>query len=466
MDRASGAKRLFATGLRNPNGMGWEPATRALWTVVNERDELGNDLVPDYLTSVKDGAFYGWPWSYWGQHVDDRVKPPKPDMVAKAIAPDYGLGSHVAPLGMTFSDARMPAPFASGVFVGEHGSWNRKPRSGYKVVFVPFKDGKPSGEPVDFLTGFVSQDGKAYGRPVGVALDSKGALAGRRRRGQHGLARRTRALSAVHAAAFRGKLPLSKNKGDGMKLNRPRVLVLAGVAAAVVAGCAATRSGPPITFFITSVNPAQSGNLGGLAGADATCEKLASAVGAGGRNWHAYLSTQEAAGAPAVNARDRIGKGPWTNAKGVVIAKDLAELHGRNNINKETGLTEKGEVVPATGDRAVNKHDILTGSKPDGTAMPPGRDATCSNWTSQQRRRRDGGPPQPHGHQSRPGGQRVVELLAHHARMRPAVAAARGRCGPVLLLRREVGRRPDGQIKSERGPAGIRADRPQARRAG
>lgn len=166
-----------------------------------------------------------------------------------------------------------------------------------------------------------------------------------------------------------------------MKLNRSRVLVLAGVAAAVVAGCAATRSGPPTTFFITSVNPAQSGNLGGLAGADATCERLASAVGAGGRNWHAYLSTQEAAGAPAVNARDRIGKGPWTNAKGVLIAKDVAELHGKNNVTKETGLTEKGEVVPATGD-PVNKHDMLTGSKPDGTAMPPGRDATCSNWTA------------------------------------------------------------------------------------
>jgi hypothetical protein len=166
-----------------------------------------------------------------------------------------------------------------------------------------------------------------------------------------------------------------------MKLNRSRVLVLAGVAAAAAAGCATTMSGPPMTFFVTSVNPAQSGNLGGLAGADATCEKLASAVGAGGRNWRAYLSTQEAAGAPAVNARDRIGKGPWVNAKGVLIAKDLAELHGNNNISKETALTEKGEMIP-TRPGPVNWHDIMTGSRPDGTAMPPGKDATCSNWTS------------------------------------------------------------------------------------
>jgi glucose/arabinose dehydrogenase len=176
IDRATGQKRLFATGLRNPNGMGWEPTTGVLWTVVNERDELGSDLVPDYLTSVKDGAFYGWPWSYWGQHVDERVKPPRPDMVARAIAPDYALGAHVAALGLAFSDARMPPPFASGAFIGEHGSWNRKPHSGYKVVFVPFAAGKPSGLPVDFLSGFLSADGKAYGRPVGVALDRRGAL--------------------------------------------------------------------------------------------------------------------------------------------------------------------------------------------------------------------------------------------------------------------------------------------------
>jgi glucose/arabinose dehydrogenase len=176
VDRATGVKRLFATGLRNPNGMGWEPQSKVLWTVANERDELGNDLVPDFLTSVKDGAFYGWPWSYWGQNVDARVKPPRAEMVAKAIAPDYGLGSHVAALGLAFSDDRMPPPFASGAFVGEHGSWNRKPPSGYKVVFVPFAGGKPSGMPVDFLAGFLSPEGKAHGRPVGVALDAKGAL--------------------------------------------------------------------------------------------------------------------------------------------------------------------------------------------------------------------------------------------------------------------------------------------------
>ncbi len=176
VDRASGEKRLFASGLRNPNGLGWEPQSKTLWTVVNERDELGNDLVPDYLTSVKDGAFYGWPWSYWGQNVDARVKPPNPEMVAKAIAPDYGLGAHVAPLGLAFSDNRMPANYASGAFVGQHGSWNRKDLAGYNVVFVPFANGKPSGPPIPFLQGFLSKDGKAYGRPVGVALDGKGAL--------------------------------------------------------------------------------------------------------------------------------------------------------------------------------------------------------------------------------------------------------------------------------------------------
>jgi glucose/arabinose dehydrogenase len=176
VDRVTGSKRLFATGLRNPNGMGWEPESGALWTVANERDELGDNLVPDYLTSVKDGAFYGWPWSYWGQHVDNRVEPVRVEMVNNAILPDYGLGSHVAPLGMAFSDARMPARFASGAFIGEHGSWNRNPRSGYKVVFVPFSGGKPSSEPIDFLAGFLSPDNKAWGRPVGVALDGKGAL--------------------------------------------------------------------------------------------------------------------------------------------------------------------------------------------------------------------------------------------------------------------------------------------------
>lgn len=176
IDLASGSKRLFATGLRNPVGLAFEPRTRALWAVVNERDELGSDLVPDYLSSVRDGAFYGWPWSYWGTHVDARAVPPRPDQVARAIAPDYALGNHVAPLGLAFSDTRMPASFAGGAFVGEHGSWNRRPRSGYKVVFVPFADGRPAGAPVDFLTGFLSPDGHAWGRPVGVALDRSGAL--------------------------------------------------------------------------------------------------------------------------------------------------------------------------------------------------------------------------------------------------------------------------------------------------
>ncbi|MBA2965458.1 MULTISPECIES: PQQ-dependent sugar dehydrogenase [Ramlibacter] len=176
VDRASGRKRLYASGLRNPNGLAWEPQTRALWTVVNERDELGNDLVPDYLTSVRDGAFYGWPWSYWGSHVDTRVQPARPEMVARAVAPDFGLGSHHAPLGLAFADGRQPAPFAAGAFIGEHGSWNRKPRVGYRVSFVPFAGGKPSGPPVDFLTGFVSPDGKAWGRPVGVAIDKAGGV--------------------------------------------------------------------------------------------------------------------------------------------------------------------------------------------------------------------------------------------------------------------------------------------------
>jgi glucose/arabinose dehydrogenase len=177
VDAKSGSHRIFASGLRNPNGLAWEPASGALWTVVNERDELGSDLVPDYLTSVRDGGFYGWPYSYYGQHVDARVKPQQPDLVAKAIKPDYALGSHVAPLGLAFADGKaLRAPFANGMYVGEHGSWNRKPRSGYKVVFVPFGGGKPSGKPVDVLTGFVNEQGEAYGRPVGVALDRRGAL--------------------------------------------------------------------------------------------------------------------------------------------------------------------------------------------------------------------------------------------------------------------------------------------------
>jgi len=176
VDVKTGKHRVFASGLRNPNGLAWEPQSGALWTVVNERDELGNDLVPDYLTSVAEGGFYGWPYSYYGPHVDERVKPQRPDLVAKALKPDYALGSHVAALGLTFAEgSRLPAPFTQGAFIGEHGSWNRKPFSGYKVVFVPFANGKPSGEPVDVLTGFVHDD-DAYGRPVGVAFDKHGAL--------------------------------------------------------------------------------------------------------------------------------------------------------------------------------------------------------------------------------------------------------------------------------------------------
>lgn len=177
IDRATGQKRLFATGLRNPNGMAWEPRSGMLWTVVNERDELGNDLVPDYMTSVVDGGFYGWPYSYFGSIVDERVKPPRPDLVAKALKPDYALGSHVAALGLASSDgATLPAPFNAGMFIGEHGSWNRKPPSGYKVVYVPFAEGKPAGKPLDVLTGFLGPEGEAFGRPVGVAVDRRGAL--------------------------------------------------------------------------------------------------------------------------------------------------------------------------------------------------------------------------------------------------------------------------------------------------
>jgi len=177
IDPASGKSRIFASGMRNPNGMGWQPQSKALWTVVNERDELGNDLVPDYLTSVKDGGFYGWPFSYFGQHVDDRVKEQRPDLVATAIVPDYGLGAHTASLGLAFYTGNLlPERYQGGAFIGQHGSWNRDPRSGYKVIFVPFKDGQPSGPPEDVLAGFLDRDGNARGRPVGVAVDKKGAL--------------------------------------------------------------------------------------------------------------------------------------------------------------------------------------------------------------------------------------------------------------------------------------------------
>jgi glucose/arabinose dehydrogenase len=176
VDIASGKSRVYASGLRNPNGLAFQPQTRALWTAVNERDELGNDLVPDYMTAVKEGAFYGWPYSYYGQHVDTRVEPPKPEMVAKAIPPDYALGAHTASLGLAFYDADLMPQFKNGALVGQHGSWNRKPHAGYKLIFVPFANGKPSGPPQDVLTGFLSRDGKANGRPVGVAVDKQGAI--------------------------------------------------------------------------------------------------------------------------------------------------------------------------------------------------------------------------------------------------------------------------------------------------
>ncbi|MGZ8163423.1 MAG: PQQ-dependent sugar dehydrogenase [Methylobacter sp.] len=177
VDPKGGNSRIFASGLRNPNGLGWEPHSGSLWTVVNERDEIGSDLVPDYLTSVKDGGFYGWPYSYFGQHVDERVKPQQPELVAKAIVPDYALGPHTAALGLAFSEnTSLPTQFHNGAFIGLHGSWNRKPHSGYKVIFVPFKGNKPAGMPVDVLTGFLSDKGEAFGRPVGVVIDKQGAL--------------------------------------------------------------------------------------------------------------------------------------------------------------------------------------------------------------------------------------------------------------------------------------------------
>lgn len=177
VDRATGNHRIFASGIRNPNGLAWEPTSGALWTAVNERDEIGSDLVPDYITSVKDGGFYGWPFSYYGQHVDVRVEPQNPDLVAKAIAPDYAVGPHTASLGLTFAEGnKLPAQFKEGAFIGQHGSWNRKPHSGYKVIFVPFAAGKPTGQPVDVLTGFLDKDENALGRPVGVVIDQQGGL--------------------------------------------------------------------------------------------------------------------------------------------------------------------------------------------------------------------------------------------------------------------------------------------------
>jgi glucose/arabinose dehydrogenase len=173
----NGAHRIYASGLRNPVGLAWEPQTGVLWVSVNERDELGDTLPPDYMTGLREGAFYGWPFSYYGQHVDTRVKPQNPAMVAKAIAPDYALGAHSASLGLCWSGgSTLPDPFRQGMFIGQHGSWNRKVHSGYKVIFVPFIDGKPSGAPVDVLTGFLGAKEEALGRPVGVAIDKRGAL--------------------------------------------------------------------------------------------------------------------------------------------------------------------------------------------------------------------------------------------------------------------------------------------------
>ena len=177
IDRATGATRVFATGLRNPNGLAWQPATGALWTVVNERDEIGSDLVPDYLASVRDGGFYGWPYSYFGQHVDERVQPQRPELVARALVPEYALGSHAASLGLLFYDGSLlPAHYRGGAIIGQHGSWNREPKIGYKVVFVPFSAGEPAGPLEDVLSGFLDEDGNAQGRPVGVAVDRGGAL--------------------------------------------------------------------------------------------------------------------------------------------------------------------------------------------------------------------------------------------------------------------------------------------------
>lgn len=178
VDPATGQHRIFASGLRNPNGLAWEPHSGQLWTAVNERDEIGSDLVPDYITSVRDGGFYGWPYSYYGQHVDSRVQPQDANLVAKAIVPDYAVGPHTASLGLAFAEPGvLPPPFDQGALIGQHGSWNRKPHSGYKVLFVPFStEGKPAGKPIDLLTGFLNDEGKAMGRPVGVVNDGRGGV--------------------------------------------------------------------------------------------------------------------------------------------------------------------------------------------------------------------------------------------------------------------------------------------------
>ena len=177
IDTATGARRVHASGLRNPVGLAWQPDSGRLWVAVNERDELGHDLVPDYMTAVSAGGFYGWPWSYYGAHVDERVRPANPAMVARALKPDYALGAHTASLGLTFGEGGLfPARFRGGAFIGQHGSWNRRPRNGYRVIFVPFVDGRPAGGPEDILTGFLNERGQAMGRPVGVQFDGRGAL--------------------------------------------------------------------------------------------------------------------------------------------------------------------------------------------------------------------------------------------------------------------------------------------------
>ena len=220
--------RVFASGLRNPNGLAFAPGTDTLWTVVNERDMLGNDLVPDYLTSVKDGGFYGWPYSYWGKNIDQRVKPQQPDLVATAIVPDYALGSHVAALGLTFyTGDSFPQHFRNGVFIGEHGSWNWRPYSGYKVVFVPFRDGQPNGKPEDFVSGFMlaDQQGVAYGRPVGVAVDFDRSAFDRGRCRQHRLARRRRARELTGLAEKLHVEPIVRRVAYNRRACRTRVIV-------------------------------------------------------------------------------------------------------------------------------------------------------------------------------------------------------------------------------------------------
>jgi glucose/arabinose dehydrogenase len=177
IDPKTGSTRIFASGIRNPNGMDWEPRTGALWTVANERDEIGDDASPDYITSVRDGGFYGWPYSYWGHHVDARPYPKRPDLVAKAIKPDYGIGTHGGSLGFAFATPNALTPaFREGAFVGQHGSWNRSRRNGFKVIFIPFRGGRPIGMPRDVLTGFLTSSGRAHGRPVCVVIDKSGGL--------------------------------------------------------------------------------------------------------------------------------------------------------------------------------------------------------------------------------------------------------------------------------------------------